>query len=355
MANPETQIERGPSRDGRQVMETRLSTAADGLQHAAGLLYAGELVAFPTETVYGLGADARSDAAVAKIYQAKGRPAGNPIIVHVRDIAAARACAAGGAGGWNERADMLARRFWPGPLTVIVPRGSGISAMVSAGRQTVALRCPAHPMAQDLLRAFDGPIAAPSANRSGFTSPTTAAHVLAELGGRVPLILDGGACAVGLESTVLDLTVAPPRILRPGAITAEMLREVVGPVETLQAIVREEDSAASPGQHSRHYAPRTPAFRFARGAFPAMQAAAARQAKIVLVTHDPTVRLESPHEVMVLPADAGAYARVLYASLRQADTLGASSIMILLPDTTDGLWAAVIDRLKRAAVPLPVV
>ena len=334
-------------------MHTEISQAADSLSRAGALLSAGELVAFPTETVYGLGANARSDAAVAKIYEAKGRPTGNPIIVHVTDVAAARACAA--AGGWSDQAETLAQRFWPGPLTVIVFRGADISPQVSAGRQTVALRCPAHRIAQQLLQTFQGPIAAPSANRSGFTSPTTAEHVLAELGGRVPLILDGGACAVGVESTVLDLTVVSPRILRPGAITVEMLREVIGPVETVSAIVREEDSAASPGQHSRHYAPRTPAFWFARKSRDTMLAAAEKQAKTVLMTHDPAVRLESPHEVMVLPADAAAYARALYAGLRQADLQGASSIMILMPDTTEGIWAAVIDRLKRAAVPLPIV
>ncbi len=332
-------------------MVTKIMSPSAGTEEAASILCVGNLVAFPTETVYGLGADARRDDAVAKIYQAKGRPTGNPVIVHVADVAAARVCAA--VGGWNDTAEELARRFWPGPLTLIVPRGAGISALVSAGRNTVAVRCPAHPAAQALLQAFGGPIAAPSANRSGFTSPTTAAHVLAELAGRVPLILDGGACKIGLESTVLDLTTTPPCVLRPGAITAEMLRAVIGPVEVVAATVRPEDSAASPGQHHRHYAPRTPAHWFARSTAPTMAAAAARQARAVLITHDPAVMLPPPHEVILLPAAATEYARVLYASLRQADEAGASMIFILLPDTTEGLWAAVVDRLKRAAVPLP--
>jgi L-threonylcarbamoyladenylate synthase len=336
-------------------MRTRILTAEFGLAEATVLLRAGDLVAFPTETVYGLGGDARREEAVRKIYEAKGRPAGNPVIVHVADVAGARACAAaagaGGAVAWSDEAEELARRFWPGPLTVIVRRGPGISALVSAGRETVAVRCPSHPGAQALLRVFGGPIAAPSANRSGFTSPTTAAHVLAELGGRVPLILDGGPCAVGVESTVLDLTTPVPRVLRPGAVTVEMLREAIGPVEAAAGTVREDETAASPGQYSRHYAPRTAAFWFMRGQRTVMDAAAGR-GRVVLITHDPAVRLESPHEVMLLPADAGAYARVMYASLRQADEAGASSILILLPDTTEGMWAAVVDRLKRAAMPL---
>jgi L-threonylcarbamoyladenylate synthase len=338
--------------------ETRMVGGEAGIQAAIKLLQVGELVAFPTETVYGLGADARQDEAVRLIYEAKGRPAGNPTIVHVTDVAGARACAA--VGGWSEMADRLAARFWPGPLTIIVPRGKGISPRVSAGRETVALRCPAHPVAQGLLRAFGGPIAAPSANRSGFTSPTTAQHVLAELNGRVPLIIEGGACAVGVESTVLDLTVSPPRILRPGAITAEMLRDVIGPVELFIATVRETEAAASPGQYSRHYAPRTPAYWLKRAEWSSRgvrhaENAAVRRQRVVLITHDPGLTLSAPHEVILLPAEAQAYARALYASLRQADDAGASTILILLPDTTEGLWAAVVDRLKRAAMALPLM
>jgi L-threonylcarbamoyladenylate synthase len=336
-------------------VNTRVEPAEMGLEEAATLLRAGELVAFPTETVYGLGADARRAEAVRRIYEAKGRPAGNPVIVHVADVAGARACAAEcgfrGAKGWTDEAEELARRFWPGPLTVILRRGAAIAALVSAGRETVAVRCPAHPGAQALLKAFGGPIAAPSANRSGFTSPTTAQHVLAELGGRVPLILDGGACAVGVESTVLDLTTPVPRVLRPGAVTVEMLRQAIGMVEAAAGTVHEGATAASPGQYSRHYAPHTPAFWFSRAQRAAMEAKA-QQGRTVLVTHDPAVRLESPNEVIVLPAEAAAYARVMYASLRQADEAGAESILILLPDTWEGLWAAVVDRLQRAAVPL---
>ena len=174
-------------------MDTGVAPAEEGIADAVGLLRAGELVAFPTETVYGLGADARSAEAVAKIYEAKGRPSGNPVIVHVADVGAARAC----VREWPAVAGELAGRFWPGALTMVLPRGGVISAAVSAGRETVAIRCPRHAVALALLKEFDGPVAAPSANRSGFTSPTTAAHVLAELGGRVPLILDGGRARWG--------------------------------------------------------------------------------------------------------------------------------------------------------------
>ncbi|MEI7768054.1 MAG: L-threonylcarbamoyladenylate synthase, partial [Phycisphaerae bacterium] len=191
-----------------------------GLADAVALLHAGQVVAFATETVYGLGADARQPEAIARIYTAKGRPSYNPLIVHVATPADAREYMA----TVSAFAPELMAAFWPGPLTLVVPRGGALAPSVSAGLPSVALRCPAHPLAQALLRAFAGPIAAPSANRSGFVSPTTAAHVLAELDGRILLILDGGASAIGLESTVVDLTTSPPTLLRPGGITAEQIR-----------------------------------------------------------------------------------------------------------------------------------
>ena len=337
---------------------TRLLPATSGLFEAAELIQRGELVAFATETVYGLGADATNPDAVAKIYAAKGRPGGNPLIVHVPDIAAARACVA----AFPAAAEKLAAAFWPGPLTLVLPRAAHIAPAVSAGRSTVAVRCPAHPVAQSLLRAVDRPIAAPSANRSGFTSPTTAQHVYAELAGRVALILDGGPCAVGLESTVLDLTTTPPTILRPGAITREMLEPIIGPVAVFAGHVNLQDAAASPGMHDRHYAPRTPAFRFEAGDFAAVKQSAqkmlaaggldARRANCVLLTHDPAIALPAPHETMLLPADAARYARTLYDSLRTADDRNAAAIYILTPPTGDGLWAAIHDRLTRATQPL---
>jgi len=330
-------------------MVSKIKTADDrALAEAAELLRAGELVAFPTETVYGLGADARSDSAIKKIYEAKGRPGGNPVIVHVASAEAAH----GFAAAWPAAAQRLAEKFWPGPLTMIVRRGAGLSPLVSAGRETVALRVPSHPVAAELLRAFAGPIAAPSANRSGFTSPTTAQHVLAELGGRVPLVIDGGACAVGLESTVLDLSGDVPRILRPGAVTAEMLREVVGRVENVQAVVSEEDSAISPGLHLQHYAPRKPAFRFAADNWNDARAWADVNGPVALLTWSDAISLPAPHETMRLPDDAAAYARILYAAMREADDKAVAAILVLMPESRAGMWAAVEDRLNRATKPM---
>jgi L-threonylcarbamoyladenylate synthase len=334
-------------------MLTRVPPAIDALADAAALLAAGELVAFPTETVYGLGADARSDAAVQKIYAAKGRPSGNPLIVHVSDTAHAKECSA----AWPDAADRLARHFWPGPLTLIVPRGPTLSPLVSAGRHTVALRCPNHPVAQALLQAAALPIAAPSANRSGFTSPTTAQHVLAELAGRIPLILDGGPCQIGLESTVLDVSDPnrPPRILRPGAITAEMLEKFLGPIESLSATIAESASAESPGQHSRHYAPRTPAFRFGRSAFPAVMEWARKNGPVILLTFSEEVFLAAPQETVQLPPDPASYARTFYAALREVDERRPRAILVLQPDSTTGLWSAIMDRLARATLPFDPV
>jgi L-threonylcarbamoyladenylate synthase len=312
-------------------------------------------VAFPTETVYGLGGDARNDDALRRIYAAKDRPAGNPVIVHVADVPAARKC----VRTWPPAAAVLAERFWPGPLTLVLPRAAGISPLVSAGRDTVAVRCPHHAVAEALLRTFDGPVAAPSANRAGFVSPTTADHVRAELGGRIPLIIDDGPCSVGVESTVVDLSGERPTILRPGAVTREMLQGAFraaglpDEVQVVADVVAEDESALSPGQHLRHYAPQTPAYRFRRGDWQRARAWAAEQADsrrggIVLLTYDDDVALAAPHETVLLPADAAGYARVLYAALRAADQRAASAIAVLLPASAEGLWAAVHDRLRRA-------
>jgi L-threonylcarbamoyladenylate synthase len=332
------------------------------LAQAAALLKNGDLVAFPTETVYGLGADATADAAVQKIYTAKGRPPGNPLIVHLPTADAARALPT----VWPEAADRLAAQFWPGPLTLILPRKKGaLSPLVSAGRTTVALRCPNHPVAQQLLRAADLPIAAPSANRSGFTSPTAAAHVYAELAGRIPLILDGNAaatkesggrggdCHIGLESTVLDLSTGTPTVLRPGAITLEMLRALLPSVQLATLTVNPDEAAASPGLHSRHYAPRTPAFRFTLTQWPHARHFADAHTPVALITYNDHITLPAPHHTLLLPHDEPAYARNLYAALRDADALHAKSILLLSPPADTGLWLAITDRLRRATQPLP--
>src|SRR5579863_3363476 len=211
-------------------MPANLVTASDAnIARAARLIREGELVAFPTETVYGLGGDASDEAAVARIFAAKGRPRFNPLIVHVAGLVEAEALAS-----FDERARIAARHFWPGPLSLVLPRraDSFLSLLAGAGLDTVALRAPAHPVAQALLRAAGRPIAAPSANRSGRVSPTTAAHVAAELGDRVAVVLDGGASPVGIESTVLDLTGEVPALLRPGGVTFEQLTEIFGHIET---------------------------------------------------------------------------------------------------------------------------
>lgn len=329
-------------------MQTKVADPFLTILEAGARIRRGELVAFPTETVYGLGADATNESAVKSIYLAKGRPSTNPLIVHVPEIADARKFVT----ALTSAAETLAKHFWPGPLTMVLPRGAGLTPVVSAGRDTVAIRCPKHKVADALLRTSERPIAAPSANRSGFTSPTTAQHVLAELDGRIPLILDGGACAVGLESTVIDMTVSPPMILRPGAITREMIQELIGPVNTFHGSVSVEVAAASPGLLSRHYAPRTPAFRFTRAQWESVRDKALRSTDmLILLSHDPSISLAAPHETLLLPPDAAGYAKAFYSALREADERHGSSIYVLSPDNeSEGLWAAVADRLRRATV-----
>src|SRR5688572_29815393 len=236
-----------------------VSTSAEDIQRAVALLREGRLVAIPTETVYGLAADATSEPAVRRIFEAKRRPPTNPLIVHVADVETAKRYAA----HWTHSAQTLAEAFWPGPLTLVLQKTPAIPGVVTAGRATVGLRAPNHPLALQLLRAFDGPIAAPSANRSNRVSPTTAQHVRDELGDAVDLVLDGGPCTVGIESTVLDLSGDAPRVLRPGAVTREQIESLIGPMEVMKDSVTEVTlPATSPGQHAVHYAPRTPAYRF---------------------------------------------------------------------------------------------
>ena len=230
-----------------------LSPTPEAIEQAAELLIIGSLVAFPTETVYGLGANALDPAAVAEIFAAKGRPADNPLIMHIHDVKQLD-----GLVTIPEKADALMPRFWPGPLTLLMPRTNRVPDIVTAGLDTVAVRMPSHPVARELLQACNVPVAAPSANRSGKPSPTTAAHVLQDMDGRIPLILDGGPCDVGLESTVLDLCHGTPCILRPGGVTKEMLEEVLGKVEVAGSVLRplgEHEVARSPGMRYRHSAP----------------------------------------------------------------------------------------------------
>lgn len=295
------------------------------IEQAAALIRAGQLVAFPTETVYGLGANALDADAVARIYAAKGRPLTSPLIVHCADAAMARDLVL----AWPAAADLLAARFWPGPLTLVLSKSPTIPDAVTAGLNTVGLRVPDHPVALALIRAAALPIAGPSANEFMQVSPTTAEHVRRGLGDRVACVLEGGAARVGIESTVLSLAGERPVLLRPGMISRSQLEAVLGtPVELAGALTAEAHPA--PGMHERHYAPRAPLFLF-RSAFE-------RAGRGAVLT------------VQALGPDAERYAQRLYAALHEADAAGAEWIAVEEPPETPE-WAAIRDRLRRAAQP----
>jgi L-threonylcarbamoyladenylate synthase len=328
-----------------------LSTHTPGLFRAAvaratELLRAGEVVALPTETVYGLAANALDEKAVAKIFQIKGRPAHNPIIVHVADLNAARSC----AREWPELAEKLARSFWPGPLTLVLPRAGTIPALVTAGGDTVGLRWPAHPFMQAVLGQCGFPLAAPSANLSNQVSPTSAEHVRRQLAGRIPLIVDGGQSQVGIESTVLDLTVSPPRILRPGMIHAGSLAAAGMPVAT-DSRAAAAGLLKSPGLLAKHYAPRAKLLILNWRDEPDMHSQIRRltaAAKIHIVAHTKIPGHPGGANVSVIPHDAEAYARALYGELHRCDEAGAECIVIEAPPDSPE-WSGIADRLRRAA------
>jgi L-threonylcarbamoyladenylate synthase len=309
----------------------------EAIERAARLIRGGELVAFPTETVYGLGGDATNDTSVARIFAAKGRPCFNPLIVHVPGLAEAEALAL-----FDERARGAARRFWPGPLSLILPRRpeGGLSLLASAGLDTVALRAPGHAVAQTLLRTAGRPIAAPSANRSGRVSPTAAAHVAAELGGRIALILDAGPCAVGVESTVLDLTGPTPALLRPGGITLEQLTAIFGRVEMAAA---DDEAPRAPGQLPSHYAPGRPL---------RLDAVDARPGEALLALGPEAAPGFAEVLFLSRSGDLAEAAANLFAMLRRLDRPEFSGIAVMpIPD--EGLGRAINDRLRRAAAPRP--
>ena len=309
---------------------------ARSIAEAARVVQQGGLVAFPTETVYGLGADATNERAVAAIFEAKRRPRFNPLISHVLDASEARRFVQ-----WNDVAEKLATRFWPGPLTLVLPRvsDSPIALLTTAGLDTVAIRAPAHPIAQALMRAAERPLAAPSANRSGAVSPTTALHVSESLGEGVPIILDGGPCLVGVESTVLDLTTPVPTLLRPGGATREAIEALVGPVALSEALPSGESALKSPGQLTSHYAPTRPV-RLGATAVAADEGLLAFGAVVpggALLTFN-----LSPC------ADLGEAAANLFSMLRALDRPGIGRIAVMpIPET--GLGLAINDRLRRAA------
>lgn len=324
---------------------TRHLQAAE-LDTAAAILRAGGLVAFPTETVYGLGADALNADAVRRIYEAKGRPSFNPLIVHVADIAQA-----GRVAVWDDRAERLAQHFWPGPLTLVLPRRLMVPDIVTGGGPTVAVRRPAHPVAQALIVAAGVPLAGPSANRSGQLSPTTAEHVLRDLDGRIDAVLDGGPTRAGIESTVVDLSSVEPRLLRPGPIRPTDLEALLGPIAHRPFAVTDVSGSnriatgalPSPGLLDKHYAPQTPLLLA-----PDDGTAQARSlgGRVGLVTQLDTIL--PGVTVERLPADADGYAAGLYAALHRLDRLGLTHIIVAsLPDGEE--WLAVRDRLRRAA------
>ena len=325
---------------------------AEAIERAAALLAAGGLVAFPTETVYGLGADADNVAAVRAIFAAKGRPADHPLIVHV---AGADAIAAWSAGA-PAAARLLAQTFWPGPLTLVLPRSPRAHDALTGGQPSVGLRCPSHPWARALLEAFvrrkgdaAAAVAAPSANRFGRISPTTAAHVRADLGekpqGAVDLILDGGPCPVGIESTIVDLTGAAPRLLRQGAVTRRQLEHALG----CAVADAGADAPRASGRLKSHYAPRTPLELVPATQLPARVNALRGMPLAVLAPA--AALLDRPAHVvlrLVAPAEAAEYARRLYAALHQLDGSGAARILVAQPPAGEA-WDAVHDRLRRAA------
>jgi L-threonylcarbamoyladenylate synthase len=314
---------------------------------AAEILRAGGLVAFPTETVYGLGAHALDPAAVERIYQAKGRPGYNPLIVHAADARAARAL----ASTWPEEAARLAAAFWPGPLTLVLPKHDSIPDSVTAGLPSVALRVPAHPVAHALLRAAGIPVAAPSANRSTEVSPTTAQHVVRGLGDRVDVIVDGGPCPVGIESTVLSLVGPVPTLLRPGTISVDDLRPVVGDVALPSAAPEATSARPSPGMMDRHYAPRATVRIVPAAERPRVLAMAGEEVDagrrigglMMGPADDPRIA-----PVVRMPDDPAGYASRLYAALHELDDAGCDVILIDTPPDTPA-WAGIRDRLRRAA------
>jgi L-threonylcarbamoyladenylate synthase len=323
-----------------------MSVDAVELACAVDLLVAGQLVAFPTETVYGLGADATNPAAVAKIFAAKGRPANHPLIVHLPGDA------------WLEQwaddipqlAWDLAEMFWPGPLTLILKKQEWVPLAVTGGQDTVGLRVPGHPVALELLKAFAdagtrGGIAAPSANLFGRISPTSVAHVRAELGERVPLVLEGGDCRVGIESTIVDLSRAEPAVLRPGHIRPEQLAAVLG---SAPAVATAVGAPRVSGSLAAHYAPQTP-MRMAAGTALLDLISALRHSgrRAGVIAHSQAAQAGMPHLWRQLPARPDGYAQAIYRTLRELDDAGVDLIVVeSLPE--DAVWSAVRDRLRRA-------
>lgn len=331
-------------------MNTRiLSASAEHIQEVGALLRNGELVAVPTETVYGLAANALDGAAVSRIFEAKGRPQDNPLIVHIDTLDTLPMLSA----DVPDTAYTLAQAFWPGPLTIIVPKSDRVPTEVSAGLQTVAVRMPSHPIAREIIRAAGVPLAAPSANLSGSPSPTTAARVAADMDGRIAAIVDGGACEVGVESTVVTLVGERPRLLRPGGITKEQLEAVIGAIDVDPAVIEplaNDREAASPGMKYKHYAPRADVTLIDADAaqFAAFVNAQATGGAMALCFDDEIDGVAIPFLTYGARADEDAQARRVFEALREADDRGATHLFAACP-RAEGVGLAVYNRLLRAA------
>lgn len=337
-------------------MDTQILTLCpDALAQAGARIREGQLVAFPTETVYGLGANAMDPCAVSRIFEAKGRPGDNPLIIHISALDQLSSLIDGAP---NAMAQRMMSAFWPGPLTMIFPKSDRVPLCVTAGLDTVAIRFPAHPAARALIDAANRPIAAPSANRSGRPSPTTAQHVWEDMAGRIPLILDGGPCEVGVESTVVDVCGGEPRILRPGGVTREMIAQVAGSASVDAAVMRPllpDERPRSPGMKYRHYAP--------QGQLTIIDGQEEAVAKTICSLYDsalseghrPLILALEPHKAayagrktLSLGRDAGAMAHNIFAVLREADAIGADRLFSEAVDA-EGVGLAVMNRLGRAA------
>lgn len=338
--------------EGGKMVSTREGHDEE-VRLAARRLREGRLVAFPTETVYGLGADALNEEAVARVFAAKGRPASNPLIVHVASIEMARRV----VKEWTREAEALARAFWPGPLTIVLEKSEGVPRNVTAGGANVAVRWPRHPVSTRLIEEFGGPIVGPSANKSGEVSPTTAWHVHQGFADADVMVLDGGPCEVGIESTVVSL-VGPVRVLRLGAVSAEQISTVLGKkvsegrrkALTGGPIGGTGSAVESPGQMESHYAPHSPAVLVEAGKLERLL----READGPCVVLGPLLTsVGRQHRVIPMPMDAPAYAARLYAALREADAVQPRMIAIVKPVVVKGspggeMWKAILDRLKRA-------
>jgi L-threonylcarbamoyladenylate synthase len=319
------------------------------VRRAAEFLRAGEVVALPTETVYGLAANALDTQAVAKIFEIKGRPANNPIIVHVAGNEMAKGC----VQNWPELADKLAKAFWPGALTLVLTRAKKIPEIVTAGGKTVGIRWPSHPFIQAVIHECGFPLAAPSANLSNLISPTNSEHVRQQLGGKIPLIVDGGQSQVGIESTVLDLTASPPRILRPGMIHAESLATVCGEVRKPEAGSRKPEVALrSPGLLGKHYSPKAKLiilnWRDSADLKFKIQNSKLKTQSCFVIAHTKIPSGENFGGVSVIPHDAEAFARAIYAELHRCDEAGAELIVVESPPESPE-WSGIADRLRRAS------